>query len=178
MLIATPNITVDRTVRLPELRPGSVLRPSRDLSLDAADLARALTAVTGGRMTTLSTTEYTVVAGIIGRAPDLVEGNDRPFRRSLALDGVPVEIRMDSWLASDSIRRMGFGHVIAARQHTLIVERGVSFVAFDEHGAALRTAYASNIYAPQARYLVDSDTGRLKPASTVKGSVGSGSRNQ
>lgn len=29
MLIATPNITVDRTVRLPELRPGSVLRPRR-----------------------------------------------------------------------------------------------------------------------------------------------------
>ncbi|WP_117209344.1 1-phosphofructokinase family hexose kinase [Allorhizocola rhizosphaerae] len=27
MLIATPNITVDRTVRLPELRPGHVLRP-------------------------------------------------------------------------------------------------------------------------------------------------------
>ncbi len=29
MLIATPNLTVDRTVRLPELRPGSVLRPYR-----------------------------------------------------------------------------------------------------------------------------------------------------
>ena len=29
MLIATPNITVDRTIRLPELRPGEVLRPSR-----------------------------------------------------------------------------------------------------------------------------------------------------
>lgn len=29
MLIAAPNITVDRTLRLPELRPGSVLRPSR-----------------------------------------------------------------------------------------------------------------------------------------------------
>jgi 1-phosphofructokinase family hexose kinase len=28
VLIATPNLTVDRTVRLPELRPGSVLRPS------------------------------------------------------------------------------------------------------------------------------------------------------
>lgn len=28
MLVATPNIAVDRTVRLPELRPGSVLRPS------------------------------------------------------------------------------------------------------------------------------------------------------
>jgi 1-phosphofructokinase family hexose kinase len=29
LLIATPNITVDRTVRLPELRPGTVLRPYR-----------------------------------------------------------------------------------------------------------------------------------------------------
>jgi 1-phosphofructokinase family hexose kinase len=29
LLIATPNLTVDRTVRLAELRPGSVLRPSR-----------------------------------------------------------------------------------------------------------------------------------------------------
>jgi 1-phosphofructokinase family hexose kinase len=29
LLIATPNITIDRTVRLAELRPGSVLRPSR-----------------------------------------------------------------------------------------------------------------------------------------------------
>jgi len=29
LLVATPNIAVDRTVRLPHLRPGSVLRPSR-----------------------------------------------------------------------------------------------------------------------------------------------------
>ena len=50
---------------------------------------------------------------------------------------------------------MGFGHVIAAHRHTLIVERGVSFVAFDERGRPLRTAYASNIFAPQARYLID-----------------------
>jgi 1-phosphofructokinase family hexose kinase len=28
VLIATPNLTVDRTLRLPELRPGSVLRPA------------------------------------------------------------------------------------------------------------------------------------------------------
>ena len=62
---------------------------------------------------------------------------------------------MDSWLTSDTIRRMGFGHIVAARQHTLIVERGVSFAAFDDHGRAVETAYASNIYAPQARYLID-----------------------
>ena len=62
---------------------------------------------------------------------------------------------MESWLASDTIRRMGFGQIVAHRQHTLIVERGVSFASFDERGAAVRTAYASNIYAPQARYLID-----------------------
>jgi hypothetical protein len=61
---------------------------------------------------------------------------------------------MESWLASDTIRRMGFGHVIAGRHHTLIVERGVSFVAFDEHGQPIRTGYASNIFAPQPRYLI------------------------
>jgi len=31
VLIATPNTTVDRTIRLPELRPGEVLRPARAL---------------------------------------------------------------------------------------------------------------------------------------------------
>jgi hypothetical protein len=64
-------------------------------------------------------------------------------------------VRMDSWLTSDTIRRMGFGHVVAAHRHTLIVERGVSFAAFDERGDAIRTAYGSNIFAPQARYLID-----------------------
>jgi hypothetical protein len=73
---------------------------------------------------------------------------------------------MDSWLKSDAIRRMGFGHVIAARQHSLIVERGVSFVALDDRGTAIRTAYAANIFAPQARYLIDGDTVRLKPDTT------------
>jgi hypothetical protein len=62
---------------------------------------------------------------------------------------------MDSWLTSDTIRRMGFGHVIVARQHTLIVERGLSFAAFDERGATIQRAYRSNIYAPQRRYLID-----------------------
>ena len=33
----------------------------------------------------------------------------QPFRRRLNLGGVPVEVRMESWLAADTIRRMGFG---------------------------------------------------------------------
>ena len=61
---------------------------------------------------------------------------------------------MESWLSSDTIRRMGFGQVIAGRQHTLIVERGVSFAAFDRNGRTIRTAYEANIFAPQPRYLI------------------------
>jgi hypothetical protein len=133
-----------------------VLRPSRDLALNADDLSRALATLTGGHAAILPAGDYAVVAGVTGHPPELLTTADRPFRRELTLDGTQVEVRMDSWLASDTIRRMGFGHVIVAHQHTLIVERGVSFAAFDERGTAIRTAYASNIYAPQARYLIDS----------------------
>ena len=62
---------------------------------------------------------------------------------------------MESWLAADTIRRMGFGQVVAAHHHTLIVERGVSFVGLRRRpGSATRTAYAANIFAPQPRYLI------------------------
>jgi hypothetical protein len=114
-----------------------------------------LRSLTGGRTIPLPAGDYAAVAGIAGEPPVLVIAAPFPFRRTLTLDGVNVSIRMESWLAADTIRRMGFGHVIAARQHTLIVERGVSFAAFDERGRPLRTAYASNIFAPQARYLID-----------------------
>ena len=131
-----------------------ILKPTRELSLDWDDIGRALSTEAGGRPVEVPDGDYIAVAGRRGRAPDLVMGANRPFRRSLDLDGVTVEIRMESWLAADTIRRMGFGHVVAARHHTLIVERGVSFAAFDASGQPIRTAYASNIFAPQPRYLI------------------------
>jgi hypothetical protein len=115
----------------------------------------ALRSLTGGRAIQLPDGDYTAVAGMTGEPPALVTAAPFPFRRTVTLDGVNVAVRMESWLAVDTIRRMGFGHVIAARQHTLIVERGVSFAAFDDGGRPLRTAYASNIFAPQARYLIN-----------------------
>jgi hypothetical protein len=133
-----------------------VLKPSGDLPVNTSELSTALATLTSNQAAPLPAGDYLAVAGIAGQAPVLVAAGDRPFRREFALNGVRVEVRMDSWLVSDTIRRMGFGHVVAARQHTLIVERGVSFAAFDDHGTALRTAYASNIYGPQARYLIDS----------------------
>jgi hypothetical protein len=131
-----------------------ILKPTRDRALDWAEIGRALAAASGGVPVRVPDGDYVAIAGVLGRPPDFAIGSNRPFRRSLTLGGVPVSLRMESWLASDTIRRMGFGHVIAARQHTLIVERGVSFAAFDGSGRALRTAYAANIFAPQARYLV------------------------
>ena len=132
-----------------------VLRPSPDLKLDPAEVTNALTMLTAGHVTSLPAGDYVAIVGLAGGSPDLIAASDRPFRRDLTLQGVNVDVRMDSWLTSDTIRRMGFGHVVVARQHTLIVERGVSFAAFDHQGRATQTAYASNIFAPQARYLID-----------------------
>src|SRR5262249_22268019 len=104
----------------------TVLRPSRDLALDRNELSRLLEMLTGTQVP-LPQTDYAAFAGVTGRSPELVVQTVRPFRQRLPIAGTDVEIRIDSWLTSDTIRRMGFGHVIAARQHTLIAERGVSF---------------------------------------------------
>jgi hypothetical protein len=131
-----------------------ILKPTRDLTLDWVDIGRALAVQTGGVSIQVPDGDYIAIAGRRGHSPDVVTGSNRPFRRSLDLDGIPVDIRMESWLAADTIRRMGFGHIIAAHRHTLIVERGVSFVAFDSSGEPIRVAYASNIFAPEPRYLI------------------------
>jgi hypothetical protein len=132
-----------------------VLRPSRDLGLSAADLRRALGTLTAGRVQSLPVeSDYAALAGRLGDPPLYIAASSSPFRRTIDIGGVKTEIRMESWLASDTIRRMGFGHVIAGHRHTLIVERGISFVAFDEQGEPIRTGYASNIFAPQPRYLI------------------------
>jgi len=135
-----------------------VLKPSRDMTLDAEDLTAALrvlsaTSVPGG--------DYAVIAGLTGRPPDLAFGSNLPFTKQVQLDGMGVEVRMESWLSADTIRRMGFGHVIAGRHHTLIVERGVSFAALDRTGQAIRTVYAANIFSPLRRYLISNE----KPAA-------------
>lgn len=130
-----------------------VLKPTREFTLDNDDLTRAVVRLSGGTLTSLPHGEYAAIGGIVGRAPVVVAGADTPFRRRFDLDGTPVQVRMDSWLAADTIRRMGFGHVIADRRHTLIVERGASFVAFDQDGGAISSGYASNLFAAQPRYV-------------------------
>ena len=159
-------IVADTRVRVPtladavrDLPPGTryvlcVLRTSSDSALDTADLSDASRLLTGREsVSLLSNSEYAAIAGRVGEPPRYIAAAASPFRRRVDIGGVDVEIRMESWLASDTIRRMGFGHVVADRTHTLIVERGVSFAAFDDRGQPIRTAYAANIFAPQPRYL-------------------------
>ncbi len=157
---ADPSVRVDSVAAIARSVPAgtryvlSLLRPSRDLALDVRDVEDAADAVGADAAFIWPAGDYAVVAGLTGQRPSLVVGSATPFRRQTTIAGVTVDIRMESWLAADTIRRMGFGHVIAARQHTLIVERGLSFVAFDDRGRALHTAYAASIFAPQARYLI------------------------
>ncbi|HKT79070.1 MAG TPA: DUF2723 domain-containing protein [Vicinamibacterales bacterium] len=134
----------------------TVLRPTRDMSIDRAALAEAIRTMTGesvpDKIQHAIGNEYTAIAGVSGQPPALVESSARPFSRTVDLNGAAVTVRMDSWLAFDTIRRMGFGHAIVNRRHTLIVERGVSLVFFDENGEPLKTAYAGSIFEPQPRY--------------------------
>jgi hypothetical protein len=157
--IADPRVVVPGIADLVQgLAPGtpyvlSILKPVPDFSLDADDLIRAVAALTDGQLRSVPSDDYAAIAGVAGERPTLVAGANGPFRRTLSLGDVNVEIRMESWLASDTIRRMGFGHVVAAHRHTLIIERGVSFVTFDRSGRSIRSGYVSGIFAPQPRYL-------------------------
>jgi hypothetical protein len=131
-----------------------VLKPTRDFAIDVNDLTATVHWLTGGRDVDLPLDEYAAIAGIVGEPPALVAAADRPFTRTIDLHGVRVEVRMESWLNADTIRRMGFGQVVAARRHTLIVERGVSLAAFGDDGSPTIQTYAANLFERQPRYLV------------------------
>lgn len=163
-LLATAEDPTAATPRLSEtirsLAPGTryvlaVLKPTRDVTLDEQDLGRALEALGVGPRAAFPAADYVAVAGVVGKPPLMIAESNRPFRRTIDVDGVSLDVRMESWLAADTIRRMGFGHAIAARHHTLIIERGISFAAFDASGRALRLAYAANVFEPLRRYLIN-----------------------
>jgi hypothetical protein len=132
----------------------AILKPTPDNTWDPADAERALAHLTGGRLTAAPADDYVAVAGLVGAPPRLLAHSPRPFRTGTTLDGLSVQVRMESWLAFDTIRRMGFGHVIAARRHALIIERGVSLVALAADGQPIRTEYAAGLYGPQPRFVV------------------------
>jgi hypothetical protein len=89
--------------------------------------------------------QYNVIAGRVGERPALVQTSDRPFRVRLRIEPFDLDIRMESWLPTDTIRRAGFGHIIVDGRHELTLERGISFRSIGPDGLTL---YDSGIYAP------------------------------
>ncbi len=145
--------------QIQRLPPGTryvltVLRPLGEFSLPADVVAGLVDQLSGGTAPPVPQQDYVVVAGLIGHPPELLRGESDPWATRVALNGRSVHIRFDGWLPFDTIRRMGFGSVIAGRRRVLIVERGLSFVAIEEDGEPRRAAYMAGIYEPLRRYMV------------------------
>lgn len=154
---AAAAISLDEFART--IPPGTkyvlcVLKPTREYSLNQDELRTALQTLNGEPLD-LPGGDYAAIAGIAGQRALLSQGSNHPFARRVNIGGVPVTIRMDSWLAADTIRRMGFAHASGARQPTLIAERGISIATFGDNGRAIQTRYYSNQFASERRYLID-----------------------
>jgi hypothetical protein len=149
----------------------ALLEPYPDNPVDAADLEAAVARLTGNtvrlnnvpgatenslRMITFSGgTRYNVIAGRIGEKPTVARFDSRPFRMSGRAGPVDVDVRIECWLPADTIRRMGFGRVIVGRTPALTLDRGASFVAFDDNGGVKAVEYGWAILAPQPRWIIN-----------------------
>jgi hypothetical protein len=131
-----------------------VLKPTPEYAIAEDDLERTVERLSDGATETIERADYVVLAGRLGSPPAFSRSSNQPFRDRVEIDGVAIQVRMESWLAFDTIRRMGFGQVIANRHHSLIIERGISFAALDDEGRPVATAYAAGIFEPQPRYVV------------------------
>jgi hypothetical protein len=128
----------------------AVLRSDREYPLDTIALAQAWTWLAPGVMMP-ALANYTIIVGRVGERPVLIESQDRPYRVRIRLDPFDFDVRMESWLPTDTIRRAGFGHVIVNRQHALIVERGISFIALGHDGGPI---YSSGPFARVGRQVL------------------------
>ncbi len=143
----------DFMTRVRALPPGApyvlgMLRPDWEFPIDNSELAEAWAWLTGGSTQVPEPRNFVVVAGHIGEAPMLFHSADEPYRVRARLASFDLDIRMTSWLPTDTIRRAGFGHVIVDRKHALTLERGLSFVALVPGGY---TAYGASLFAPIPR---------------------------
>ena len=137
----------------------ALLRAYRDVPLEVGELTAIVAALTGHRATMPTDGVYTVMIGRAGEPPAVLRSELRPFRLRTSLGGMNVDVRMESWLPPDTMRRAGFGHVVVNRRHVLTLERGVSVVALGENGQTRLAGYASGLYAPEARFRIRATPG-------------------
>lgn len=145
----------DRVSDLPRGTPYAlaVMDSYPESPVDSADLAETARRL-GCPPAVFPRGRFVVVVGRVGEPPVHRVAGEQPFRTRTNLDGHSVDVRFECWLPEDTIRRMGFGHVIVDRRHLLTIDRGASFVAFDGSGRPLRTAWAGGLYAPRPRFLI------------------------
>jgi hypothetical protein len=131
----------------------AVLRPDSEFPMDRTELQLAWTELTGdAELPPLQ--DYNVFIGRVGERPLLIRASNRPFRVGTTLGQLQIDARMESWLPTDTIRRSGFGHIIANRRHVLALDRGISLVALAASGGPLLTEYRSGLFAPIPRWVV------------------------
>ena len=131
----------------------SLLTPTPEEPLDAADFDAALNQLAGDRGGTRDRSPFQLWAGVAGETPAFHRASDRPFRVPFSIVGDPFSVRIDSWLPFDTFRRGGFGHVLRGHEHLLTIERGVSLVWFQADGSPAVT-YAAGLYAPAPRFRI------------------------
>ncbi len=136
-----------------------LLRAYRDVPLDVEELTAIVAALTGHTATLPTDSVYTVMVGRAGERPAVVRSESRPFRLRMSVSDLNLDVRMESWLPPDTIRRAGFGHVVVNRHHVLTLERGVSLVALGQNGETRLAGYASGLYAPEPRFRIRATPG-------------------
>jgi hypothetical protein len=144
--------------RVATLRPGtpyvlSIIEEYPEAPIDRADLAEVAKRL-GLGADDVPEGRFVIVAGRVGLPPVVRRRGWTPFRLTADLSGLALDARIECWMPADTIRRMGFGHVIVNRRHELTLDRGVSFVALDAAGHASLRAWAAGLLAPHPRFIV------------------------
>ncbi len=125
-----------------------ILSPDREFPLDMDALRSAWARLSTATSALPELRQYTTIIGRIGEAPQFVRSEDRPYRAHVRLEALDFDVRMESWLPTDTIRRAGFGRVLVNRRVLLTLERGVSLAALGGGEAV----YLSGLFAPIPRY--------------------------
>lgn len=134
----------------------AVLRPDSEFPIDAIELQRIWQRLEPSGAPVPPINGYTIVVGRVGQRPNLFRTALRPYRATTAVGPLTFDVRMESWLPTDTIRRSGFGHVIVNRRHALTLERGISFLALQDSGALLLSEYHSSLFAAPQRFILGS----------------------
>lgn len=149
-----PSATL--ATRVAELAKGQpyalgVLTPDRAFRQNRSDVENAVRLLTG-RADLSESPGFTVVIGRVGDPPTLIRAERRPFRTSARIGDLEFDVRMESWLPTDTIRRSGFGHIVVNRSHVLTLERGISLVVLGDAGTPLLTEYRGGLFEAPRRF--------------------------